>query len=306
MLVTLLSVAHTVLLRENYFHSIGLADVTFERTSSLSGYTILLLSVFFLFLRKKSFVEYILIATCFYQSFHLLFLRHFYAHEGVLQSFTMTAGFIVCLIPFYFKLFLPKYSLMLSAFSSISVLSTGAHIPIGMLFLLLLAWIFFEYDKRVGVIMTLSSIAVTLSAHFHGFVNLFDDNKRREIWSIAYEYWVQNAPFFGFGQGVSYSMLPWLQLKHDRETELFFTFLHSDWGTILFELGFIGLSVYLFCFISLIMRLRGAERLSLITFGAFMVFNFPLHLAPTLLLGIYLVWCGGRDSNPKPLEPIHG
>ncbi len=134
--------------------------------------------------------------------------------------------------------------------------------------------------------------------------NLFNDSTRFKYYPMFIKYWWENANhFLGLGFSSFWTIGPLIQLENDPQMQSnFFTWFHSEWLQIIFELGFIGLAlslnvVYHF-FKSCILKKDFELAIAGITYCSVMVFNIPLRFFLFSFLGILILRLGfSKDGN---------
>jgi len=122
--------------------------------------------------------------------------------------------------------------------------------------------------------------------------SLFHSSSRDIIYELSMKWWDQNANVWvGLGPGTTTILLPYIQKINDWSESYLYIYMHSDWLQILFEHGVLGLISALGLFFYLIHRSRHNPylTLSIVTYGIFMICNFPMRLPLTALLGAVLV-----------------
>lgn len=119
-------------------------------------------------------------------------------------------------------------------------------------------------------------------------------NGRAHFWKRAFDYVLSTELAFGVGLG-SYNVYgPAWEIAGSNLTQKIgiFPWLHNDWLQLLFETGLIGVLAFSVIFSRVFLA---ACALSLdyafmvICFGIIMIFQMPLHHAPTIVLSICLV-----------------
>lgn len=128
---------------------------------------------------------------------------------------------------------------------------------------------------------------------------------RYAIWGEAWHFFRAQSwdhQVFGLGLGSTPIFVPWLQISRGEATNLFM-YLHNDWFQVLFEAGWVGLTLSLVFYSDVLRRLSGGKRLVAMGFGVAMCTNYPWHMPLTALLGLLLVGeaygCLPRDMREK-------
>lgn len=109
-------------------------------------------------------------------------------------------------------------------------------------------------------------------------------------------WWEQGATIktFGFGPG----SFIWFSMMIDNFKPPIFFQMHSDWLQIFFELGIIGGSFAILCFIKAIKDSWNNPRIlySIAGYGAFALTYHPLRFFPSMILGAFIFF---KSINPK-------
>jgi hypothetical protein len=118
---------------------------------------------------------------------------------------------------------------------------------------------------------------------------LFSDSHRLNCWKVALMYWMDNFNgIVGSGPGSFKAIFPAYQKTSNQIGAGYFIWLHSDWLQAYLETGILGLISMLALVIKLLKRCYTTglecELLFLVAFSANMLTNFPMHMAPDMLL----------------------
>lgn len=150
-------------------------------------------------------------------------------------------------------------------------------------------------------------VITALSWRHLGKAELFNSGDRFMMWNTFMAFWVRNPLHWitgtGFGNfGVfSRHIQGHMQLRNGQ----WWLWEHNDWYELLFVGGFPGLflalAVYVSAEIALLRRKEYAEAKSLIQFGIFMFFNYPLHVALTCTFAGWIISVAlYRDPRQNP------
>lgn len=129
---------------------------------------------------------------------------------------------------------------------------------------------------------------------------LLNDSNRIRTWKFFMDYWKYENHWLGTGAGTFAIFSSTIQTVKGNFDNAWWIWLHNDWLQILFEHGYIGLSLYVSLFVLAVYKLfrRGEDMaaLSLMLYGAMATVNYPLHLAFTAALGAWLMAYALVDS----------
>lgn len=126
-------------------------------------------------------------------------------------------------------------------------------------------------------------------------------NHRSEIWKESLTYWFGNIKTQWIGTGLgSFEILgPEIQKSHGA-TSGFFVYAHNEWVQVLFEQGFIGITLMiLFYFKSLINNLRNKDLLSSLVVMGVLSCSQSILRVPLLSILVVLILI---ESNMKEKE----
>lgn len=153
-----------------------------------------------------------------------------------------------------------------------------------------------KYWRAIGIIFTLAGCAYPFVAP-----RLFMTNMRYDIWPIWLQWWYGSwsgvywtpghfNPLFGSGGGTARYWGPYVQIKEGFKTNTLLLFAHNDWLQILLEHGLVGLVLGAWVFGMALKRVWGRPILfgRLVCFGICAFGNYPLRVAPTALLALWL------------------
>ncbi len=118
--------------------------------------------------------------------------------------------------------------------------------------------------------------------------DFFRYNIRYEMWPMFIRAWIDRGWtvwVFGDGAGSFKYYGPKTQIEHHFREGQWMLWTHNDWMQLLFEYGWIGLSLSLLVYGLLLKRSLGRPALfaSVVATGIVMVGNYPLHIAITSL-----------------------
>lgn len=202
---------------------------------------------------------------------------------GFFDQDSMTGCFIAATLPFVLELPRWRELALIPVAAVIATGVAGASNPIGVAVVAGLA----VFATRGRLVAAVAGAAVGLAAF--AFVNptLFSSSGRFELyrsvgsWFARQElrYWLHglgNGTFFMFGPSL-----------HPHR----FLWLHSDWAQAAFELGVVGLALYLWLAWDCVRGARGDRHLlaSLLGVAAAGVFQYPVHLSLFAVLAASLV-----------------
>lgn len=131
------------------------------------------------------------------------------------------------------------------------------------------------------------------SGFFLQGMNLFNTSDRWKIWSFMLARWntAENLPF-GTGWGTYHVFSINLQEYGKIPTNTHWNTLHNNWLQFLFEMGWTGLVLSLFVYLSAVLAaVRKKDKgilMGLILYGLFMAMNPALNFAYPALFGAWL------------------
>lgn len=146
--------------------------------------------------------------------------------------------------------------------------------------------------------ITMVLIGLSIVGIVGKFINprFLDNNNRFPIYKMAYTFWKQDISFWIFGTGNgSWSVWgPLLQKTTHILEGSTFSWMHSDFGQLIFEQGFLGFILLIATGCHAIVRAYRTPAMkrvafSILVYGAGMVFQFPFHLPVHAFLGIFLL-----------------
>jgi hypothetical protein len=140
-----------------------------------------------------------------------------------------------------------------------------------------------------GILLCAALLAYDLYYEFDVF---FKDAGRFNIFEVLIGEW-KNKFYFGYGAGTWEIWGPHFQIIKKLDlTYGYYTHAHNDWLQLLFEFGFIGMTVFMYFYLLALAKSFFSNVyifISLMSFGLYMVFWFPLHLMLHTSLFILLV-----------------
>lgn len=206
---------------------------------------------------------------------------------GILSNPSMSGSLQALLLPFLINFALKLKSVpakiawgaVLGSFAAI--LLTGATTPLAML--AVMSFAFLTYVPRRTALPLAAILSVVLVASSYLFWGVLSHSTGRfEHWKASWKLWRElDVPWLGTGIG-SFQVL---SLTLPKTSNLFF--LHSDWGQILFETGFLGLAAALFAYGCVLVRSRAHPLLfcGLVGFAVFAITNMPTrYFLPSLVM----------------------
>ena len=220
---------------------------------------------------------------------------------GLLANPSMSGCLSAALLPLFFHRE-SRLNLLWMLLVHASVFVSAQSQPIGLFFVPIgLRLIQKRCWKTLGAAVIASFIVgVLIAGH-----DLFDSNGRMTVWKLAFPFWWKTAnPFLGIGLGSFWHVGPWLTLHRFWQP---FLWLHSDWLQVLFESGILGLALVtsLFCQAVYFAKNNTVLCISLLTYGAWAIANFPLHNPISALLGVFLMHesLGKAQAKKNILRP---
>ncbi len=234
---------------------------------------------------------------------------------------SMAASYVACSLFFVKEGLIPKYfwheriSKSIYAFmwavGIAAILYTKATTPLavllsglGVLFLYRSHWL-----ERI-VIGTAGALAVGTALYLTPWRILLQDNARFYLWKYALDWYERQEPFihwFGLGPGTFRPILPLLQVE-GGENNTWFLWLHNDWLQQLPEQGRVGVVAAGLAYGTLLWYARNSPFISagLVSYGAMMATNFPIHWPVHAFMGFVLVKLAvlERELDSKFLKSI--
>jgi hypothetical protein len=213
-------------------------------------------------------------------------------HYGLGLATSVDAMLIAILYPLYIR-YLYKFSslylkLPLLLIPIIAIFISKGSVGIGGLTLGLIIL----YSRPKFYLYLLIPISLFITYYLYD-PQLFNSSYRFEAWTWTIQWWSQlpmRNHLFGTGLGTFSILGPYLQIVTNSGTEGLFIELHNDWLQILFELGYVGISLAFSTFLYLVYRARHYRYLlsSILVYGACAFFYYPLHNVVTAIYGVIL------------------
>lgn len=130
--------------------------------------------------------------------------------------------------------------------------------------------------------------AIPLGAMWYFQPYLFEESERLAFYRDTWGYFRSRVPeLWGTGLGTFILFGPQIQKISGIHLNERWSQLHSDWGQLLFELGWVGLALGLWLYLDSLYRSDRAGRQSLLLLGICALFYFPVE---TPLIGLFCVW----------------
>lgn len=280
------------------FDKFGLAYSHFLKSRNAMGAICGMLFFFgVMFIRKDHFRELLrgLPWVCWTAVFIVIYTQAFNGSPtGIVGATSIDSALIGCLYPFaHCKAKRWKAPLKLFHFAMVllSVMILNGSIGYACFAVsVLIAFLDLNKWKMHLFKSSLISVGIMVIAHSLMGMKLFDSSSRFHMYYISIKWWLQNAnQWIGTGLSTYWVYGPLIQDENKWYKSDYFTFLHSDILQILFELGWIGMFLFIALIVTMIIkvvRLRDNILLaSIASYLVFMLLYFPLHSFITGLLG---------------------
>jgi len=190
----------------------------------------------------------------------------------------------------------------------IAVTLSLSSVPIGVLCVSLSAYLICRLRGK-GVLKWLLVVAV--ASLICGLVSsgeyLFNSAGRFEAYKIFMtEWWQRGMILFGTGIGTFQAMAPQMQAKYNFMMQQngeghYWPSMHSDWLQCLFELGVVGLILYIALFYKTMKTLyennEGVSFSVLAGIGSTALFNYPFRYAVFGVIAVYIVRLSGTTTD---------
>jgi len=266
------------------------------RNSAITGIIFFLLATMpYLVLDVKRFRQgliYTLAAICAIDSILVLGEWAVGQDEFIRGGFFFNASLNSCMIsgllPFYlhtnfFKI-KPIYKVILPLLAVIASGSTGGF---GAFMLAVGAYFFFAKKRayQEWVIVALGLVLIGIFAYFYlGQDRIFTTSGRMVVWKNSFYFWKRFANMWiGFGQGSAMQVVPVTQKLFQQDSNQVFLWMHNEWYQVLFEQGIIGLVLWLYAYLHLLVKtfLNNEKYITvaIIVFGFVCLFNYPFRMA---------------------------
>ncbi len=164
--------------------------------------------------------------------------------------------------------------------------------------------------KLIVIVTSIVGLFIFCNFYFNG--SLFEDSHRFWIYKAAWQWWTDPLNFVnsftGTGLGTYWGYGPMTQAIYWRNKVFpggvpvpLFTWMHSDWLQIGFELGIIGLLLSLNCAYHIIKNCLKCNRYwliaSIVSYMGSMIFNMPLHWFISLFCGAIILRLGFTNDE---------
>jgi len=142
------------------------------------------------------------------------------------------------------------------------------------------------YKREWGILIYFSFVLMALWAALpESYIGNFSITYRLREWQEPMRYWVEHAnKFFGIGPG-SFEWVSVAQLTQKR------TWMHGDWIQILFETGYLGVSLAISFYIVLLYEVRDKyyKLTTLVGLGLGMLVYSPMQFFWCQILTVLMV-----------------
>lgn len=235
--------------------------------------------------------------SCLYIIYNRIFLGvGAFNSTGLLGNASMVSCTLAVLLPLVFEnlrrnFINGKLTCIIYGIFWIAIFCSGSSLGIGLAALSTSGLMVIHAKTKIFAIIGIYGLAGAIGYVLLGG-SLFHSSSRDIIYELSMKWWDQNANVWvGLGPGTTTILLPYIQKINDWSESYLYIYMHSDWLQILFEHGVLGLISALGLFFYLIHRSRHNPylTLSIVTYGIFMICNFPMRLPLTALLGAVLV-----------------
>lgn len=248
-------------------------------------------------------------------SFWMVFRWIFFGRSqcyALLSNSAMDASFIACMLPLVFygireklyKISIPVLLLMLTAI--IGTKSSTGYAAVGVA---LASFLLIHYGKKALLIIAPLSIVISGLSYLLLKGELLNPNGRYSIWTMSMKFfWNETNPWFGAGLGSYFFWGPQIQM-HEQQISGpmpqhmdIFLWMHNDWAQLVFELGFVGLGI--FVLMVLFMGEKAwAKKNSLfpiiITYAFIAITQMPFRIFVFQTLGVALIMLCFNEENKR-------
>lgn len=234
---------------------------------------------------------WIFVASCIYTLIQLDFTA--YERGGFYGNASMNGGLIACLMPFALEKCRRLRNKIAIAIATLGVIAlTKASIPLGVFAVVILGYLFLQQKNKAKALFW--SFAVVADLFLLGWMlqgnDLLSSNGRYLEWKRIFTWWWSNSSIWtGAGLGTTTHLMSYVQLLEAKGARApIYLWMHSEWLQIIFELGIIGLLCALIAYIFTLFKAMRSPTLfaSLLGFGAFGLFDYPLRLAQCVVPAI--------------------
>jgi O-antigen ligase len=183
------------------------------------------------------------------------------------------------------------WKLALFALPIIAILLCKGSVGVGVLLLAIVTMGIMDKEHLIHLVPA-AIIGVIAYLTFDG--RLFADSYRFEMYRIVFDWFKENANYWiGTGPGTGWSLLPYIQKSKGYLPNAYFTWLHSDWLEIIFEVGLIGFLLSAKIAYDAIKRCivndERALAVSIISYCGAMIFNMPNRWFVSAFVGACLL-----------------
>lgn len=255
-------------------------------------YLLLCAACFLLFSGKKMLGAVLFVSVV--DSLIMVFNKFFSSSAvafGLMHNSSMDATFAACMFPallFSSRTLKIKFKTPLILLSLTSVFLAQSSNGFG-----ILAVGVFAYYLSIKKSWRLAVFPLIIMAV--GYVcdqNLFNSTGRFVNYERSMLFWWDNVNhWIGTGIGTYWRFGPHIQTLLKQFDHGYFTFMHSDWLQVLFELGFVGFFGCLILLVKNLFRSKGNPLVFslLASYGAACVFNMPLRYSLTSIAGVAIL-----------------
>lgn len=228
-------------------------------------------------------------------------------YSGFLNYAGLNGALIACTVP-YQRYLKDGHQLWAGVFTLAAICLSKSAIPFGVLWMVWLAtwWAYSRFSIWKSARVALVTSPVLIAALW--ILNpgpLFTSAGRFPMYRVFLKHWWDNANHWvGFAPGAFIALAEKIQIltgfnvtpRADGTLLIFaYTNMHSDWGQMLFENGYIGVLLVACCVIESLMNLLVDKRIefaSLVGFVACAVFSAPTRNFPFAIVGAYAFLMG--------------
>lgn len=281
----------------------------------------------FIFMARKKTIDLVLTYLslfAFADSFYLIGKWFFGINPyGMMLNTSMEGNFLAIMAPIiFFKKrnlgFMDKYPL-LGLIPVVAIIITKSSNGMGGLCLgLLVAVMAMRTAPFKKTPLLVAPVVIAFVGYLYIGKAMFSDSLRFICWEWSFDWWYANASkYFGTGIGTFWGLGPWIQIKDLAEAcngatveqckraeflfqkNNYYTFMHNDWGQLLFEGGIVGLLIGAWAFIKSVLGSIGKPWLlsSIAVFAATSFINMPSRYVLTAVTGACLLRIATEKFN---------
>lgn len=297
-----LSLVNAIWWGPNHLSTIGVMRFMIDRDAAMGALSTLaiIVVIFTEAIPKRLFAK---LCTAFgvYLVLQFFIFRHWYFKDGPLMTPTLAAVYLTLCLPFVDNFWVEL------AFMG-TIIATGGHTGLLALGAYITGRTWVSRPKRLPWVISGLLGSATLLSLFKGTGWAFRDQHRLEIWSAVMGWWSkQHHLLFGMGAGVWYGIMALVQTETHVEKNGIYTYGHCEPIQILFELGWVGLSLIFLLYATLVIRskTRGDPGLTgfLLSLGAASLTMFTWRHEAILTLVIFgLFQCLEKDFRRVRLK----